>query len=149
MAPQGNTKNAVQEAPYTAQEAKFSAHKRKRICSNNLAPALAGKQKYRIIPHAVRPNGRCVGGCSPAQACGALPPTVAAFLFSRGIIARKLGMVSICETGRAPGVSLLPFYPGGGPCQVVFVAFPRKSWYNTFVCRAIRTGRARAPRQRM
>lgn len=67
---QGNTKNAVQGSP-TQRKKQSSLHTNAReYVATILLPPLRGKQKYRIIPHAVRPNGRCVGGCSPAQACG-------------------------------------------------------------------------------
>ncbi len=154
MGAAGKHKKRCTGKPYTAQEAKLSAHKRKRICSNNPAPALAGEAKISYnTPCGAAEWPLCRWVLTRAGLWVRYHPQAAAFLFSRGIIARKLGDGKYLRklSGGSRGLPPLPFYPGGGPCQGwVFVAFPRKSWYNTFVCAArYGLGGARAPRQRM
>ena len=149
MGAAGKHKKRCTGKPYTAQEAKFSAHKRKRICSNNLAPALAGEAKYRIIPMRCGRMPLCRWVLTRAGLWVRYHPQAAAFLFSRGIIARKLGDGKYLRKLSGGSRGLPPFavlsrgraLPGVG-----FRCFSEKKLVQYLRMRcAIRTGRGKGP----
>lgn len=140
MGAAGKHKKRCTGKPYTAQEAKFSAHKRKRICSNNLAPALAGEAKISYnTPCGAAEWPLCRWVLTRAGLWVRYHPQAAAFLFSRGIIARKLGDGKYLRklSGGSRGRAL----PGVG-----FRCFSEKKLVQYLRMRcAIRTGRGKGP----